>query len=368
MAKVRVESKCEIYDGMSITFKAPCDCTAVDGLNVYHAGVAQSFTFRDAHGNDLAGLDNLFSSGTYVKVVLDTTKKYAYLQNADTNAYLEEILAEKLDANMGLENAGLYLKVGPDGSLTYANPIAKFSQGPVLITSSQTVDLSQYGLRVGDQINVVCVGGGGGGGAGGSSSSNKGGDAGKGGAGSEWYDSWAERYQGTGGGGGGGGYGGGGGGGGCNSSGGSIGGSSGGGSGYLSYKTITLTSTSVAVTIGAGGAGGNNGNGKDGGATSFGSYISAAGGKGGLFYAKGGAAGGVGGHNGGQGSSSTSYPGGGGGGGGWIIESATVHTGSHGEVGNVYDGGNGGSGGGAGGYRGYGTDGGPGHGVVAFWY
>ena len=178
MAKIRVESKCELYDGISITFKAPCNNTAVDGLNVYHTGVSRSFSFRDAHGNNLAGVNNLFSAGTYVNAVLDTANNYAYLQNADTNAYLEEVLAAKLDANMGAENAGLYLKVGADGSLVYANPIAKFSQGPVLITETQTLDLSQYGLRVGDQINVICIGGGG---AGGSDGMSLGGAGGKGG-------------------------------------------------------------------------------------------------------------------------------------------------------------------------------------------
>lgn len=98
MTKIRIESKCAIYDGMSITFKAPCDCTDVDGINVYDSGVAHTFTFKDAHGNDLAGLGNLFSEGAYVKVVLDTGNGFAYLQNADTNGYLEAQLEGKQDA------------------------------------------------------------------------------------------------------------------------------------------------------------------------------------------------------------------------------------------------------------------------------
>lgn len=89
MAKVKIISECPLYDGMPVTFKAPCDCTAVDGLNVYYGEEAQAFSFRDAHGNDLAGIGNLFAAGAYVKAILNTADSCAYIQNADTNAYLE---------------------------------------------------------------------------------------------------------------------------------------------------------------------------------------------------------------------------------------------------------------------------------------
>ena len=95
MAKIKVTSKCAIYDGMIITFKAPCDCTVVDGINVYFQNDKQTFFFRDAHGNDVSEIDDLFTIDTYVTVSLDTANSYAYLQNADTNAYLEEALAGK---------------------------------------------------------------------------------------------------------------------------------------------------------------------------------------------------------------------------------------------------------------------------------
>lgn len=101
MAKIKVTSKCAIYDGMIMTFKAPCDCTVADGLNVYYMGEKQTFFFRDAHGNDVSGIDDLFTIDTYVTVSLDTTNGYAYLQNADTNAYLEEALAGKSNTTHG---------------------------------------------------------------------------------------------------------------------------------------------------------------------------------------------------------------------------------------------------------------------------
>lgn len=115
MAKIKVISKCELFDGMSITFKAPCDCTAVDGLNVYYNEYSQPFSFRDAHGKDLAGLDNLFTEGAYIKVILDTGNGYAYIQNGDTNSYLEatfdplitkdEVMSDVTKSAFGMDSA-----------------------------------------------------------------------------------------------------------------------------------------------------------------------------------------------------------------------------------------------------------------------
>lgn len=95
MANIRVSSICPIYNGMPVTFKAPCDCTAVEGLAVSYEGNSYTFTFKDAHGNTLTGLGNLFSQGALVKAILDTENGFAYLQNADTNAYLEGAFSKK---------------------------------------------------------------------------------------------------------------------------------------------------------------------------------------------------------------------------------------------------------------------------------
>lgn len=84
MANIKVTSQCTVYDGMPLTFQAPCDCTEVEGLTVYgpDGTTSQTFTFRDAQVNDLTGVEGLFSSGAYVRVLLDTTNSYAYIQNA----------------------------------------------------------------------------------------------------------------------------------------------------------------------------------------------------------------------------------------------------------------------------------------------
>lgn len=90
MAYIKITSECPLFDGMPVTFKAPCDCTEVTGLRVYYNGASQTFTFKDAHGSTLTGIGNLFAQGAYVKVILDTTNGYSYIQNADTNKYIED--------------------------------------------------------------------------------------------------------------------------------------------------------------------------------------------------------------------------------------------------------------------------------------
>ena len=97
MAKLKIVLDHPLEDGMSVTVKTACDCTAVDGLRVAYPVISESgststyadFTFKDVHGNDLSGVGNLFTANAYVKFVLDTTNNFAYPQNADTNAYLE---------------------------------------------------------------------------------------------------------------------------------------------------------------------------------------------------------------------------------------------------------------------------------------
>ena len=94
MANIRVDVDFIINDGCDVVFKAPCAASEVTGLVVYYPNLdgttgSQTFTFKDAHGNDLSNIDNLFASGAIVKVVLDTVNSGVYIQNADTNAYLE---------------------------------------------------------------------------------------------------------------------------------------------------------------------------------------------------------------------------------------------------------------------------------------
>ena len=91
---VRVNLNYPIYDGAEVIFRAPCSAADVTGLLLYYPnnGVTTStvFAFADAHGNNVGDIDHLFAAGAVVKVILDTETSMAFVQNADTNAYLEE--------------------------------------------------------------------------------------------------------------------------------------------------------------------------------------------------------------------------------------------------------------------------------------
>lgn len=101
MAKIKINAEAPLYNGMPVTFKAPCDCSIVDGLSVQYGEDNQQFVFTDAHGNELTGIGNLFGKDAVVKAVLDTDKGRAFVQNADTNAYLEGRLSKTVSSING---------------------------------------------------------------------------------------------------------------------------------------------------------------------------------------------------------------------------------------------------------------------------
>lgn len=97
MAKIRIDLSETLLDGMDIKFKAPCACDEITGLTVYYPAEDETIqtkelVFRDAHGNDLTGVGNLFVKDAYVKVIVDSENGHAYIQNADTNGYLNSAI------------------------------------------------------------------------------------------------------------------------------------------------------------------------------------------------------------------------------------------------------------------------------------
>ena len=94
MANIKVVVSHQIYDGVDIIFRTPCDCSEISGITVHfvqpdNSKSSKEFILKDAHNRDIGDLTNLFASGVLIKVLLDVTNGYAYIQNADTNSYLE---------------------------------------------------------------------------------------------------------------------------------------------------------------------------------------------------------------------------------------------------------------------------------------
>lgn len=102
MPKIRVDLEATIINGQALTFKAPADCSDITGLVVYYpegnTTTSKNFKFVDAHGVDVgSGTISLFAANALVKVVLDTDSSKAYVQNADTNSYIENTFVKKDD-------------------------------------------------------------------------------------------------------------------------------------------------------------------------------------------------------------------------------------------------------------------------------
>jgi hypothetical protein len=92
--RISVAVNFTVVDGSEIKFRSPAACSAITGLSVQYPdefGVTttKEFAFADAHGNNVGDIDHLFAENAVVKVILDVTKAMAFVQNADTNAYLE---------------------------------------------------------------------------------------------------------------------------------------------------------------------------------------------------------------------------------------------------------------------------------------
>lgn len=108
MAYIKIMLDRALMDGHMVTFKAPCDCTEIEGLKVCYVQnnslQEKTFTMKDTHKNSVVGLGNLFKSGAYVLAILDSINYVAYLQNADTNGYLESKFAGtvKLLSDLGV--------------------------------------------------------------------------------------------------------------------------------------------------------------------------------------------------------------------------------------------------------------------------
>lgn len=98
---IRVDLENTIKDGTEVVFRSPVDCSQITGLIVYFKEngntASQEFALADAHGNNVGDIDHLFAENVVVKVILDVAHGMAFVQNADTNAYLEGRFDGKAD-------------------------------------------------------------------------------------------------------------------------------------------------------------------------------------------------------------------------------------------------------------------------------
>lgn len=100
MANISVVLEKPISDGSKLKFRTPCESTLIEGLEVKTPAkdgvgtVIKKFVFKDAHGAELCGFGNLFVGGVLIEVLLDVTHGVAFIQNADTNSYVESVKSD----------------------------------------------------------------------------------------------------------------------------------------------------------------------------------------------------------------------------------------------------------------------------------
>lgn len=154
MANIRVNLSRHIVDGELVTFRSPTNCSEVSGLIVYYPNgdttSSKTFQFADAHGNNV-GTKNLFAADVLVRVLLDTEKSRAYVQNADTNAYLESRFDGKANNLNLLDNWDFRNPVNQRGQTSYNGGYKTYSVDRWFTTATnQTVNVKDGYIEIVD--------------------------------------------------------------------------------------------------------------------------------------------------------------------------------------------------------------------------
>lgn len=132
-----------IVTGKQITFESPCESEGLTGVII--DGV--EYALVNALGTALVA--NSFGAGAMVSVTINVENRKAYVQNADTNAYLEEQLAGKAPASHKHKMADIEdLEVTPSEHNQSASTITEGTlAGRVVANSSATADTSVAQVR-----------------------------------------------------------------------------------------------------------------------------------------------------------------------------------------------------------------------------
>ena len=146
MANIRVDVNGTIKDGSEIVFRSPVDCSAITGLVVYYtaedgAAASKEFVLADAHGHNVGDIDHLFAENVVVKVILDVTAGMAYVQNADTNAYIERTFVKTVNGKAPDKNGNVEVAVHGGGGLN----ITDDGEGNVTIEASAAISITDDG-------------------------------------------------------------------------------------------------------------------------------------------------------------------------------------------------------------------------------
>lgn len=91
MSKIRVELDVPVVNGKQVSFFSPLGSTDARSIMIHDV----EYALVDSHGKELAKLDYSWTAGALVSVILDTSTNKAYVQNATSNAYIEDTFLRK---------------------------------------------------------------------------------------------------------------------------------------------------------------------------------------------------------------------------------------------------------------------------------
>ena len=169
MANIRIDLNHVPMDGETVAFRAPCDASGIKGLIIYYPDLnsqltSAEYTLNDANGGDIGVVDNIFSAGAIVKVILDTDTNNAFVQNSDTNTYLEgkfDAIASTFDEAMGIVSALLDGKSDISHKHDEDYDVKGASEGALntakSYTDTQITDLILNNIITNSEIDEICA-------------------------------------------------------------------------------------------------------------------------------------------------------------------------------------------------------------------
>lgn len=166
MSNIRVDLNHAPFDGEAVTFKAPCDASSITGMVIYWANggstVSQAYTLTDANGADIGVLDNIFAKDAIVKAILDTDGNKAYIQNPNTNTYLEDKFDGKADAShnhsaSNITSGTLGVARGGTGATTFTSGAALIGAGTGAVTTRAITNNANTTTAITGSTNLVTM-------------------------------------------------------------------------------------------------------------------------------------------------------------------------------------------------------------------
>lgn len=133
MSKIKLNLASSPVNGQQISFIAPCSSTDAECLVIEDI----EYSVVDADNVSVAGVENVWNSGAIVSAILNVDTHTAFIQNANTNTYLEGVMVKNTDlADLG--KAGVAFVPTSEYGLYFKTNVPNFEDIPALSIAGAT--------------------------------------------------------------------------------------------------------------------------------------------------------------------------------------------------------------------------------------